>query len=132
MKFPIRARRPKYGNRKVEVNGQKFDSLAEARRYGELLMLERVGKVRDINRQVKFELIPKVGEERACSYVADFVYLEKNPDNDWQWHRVVEDVKGMRTPDYIIKRKLMRWRYGIAIQEIGGRKPKVKLARRGK
>ena len=66
--------------------------------------------------QVAFELIPaqKAGgrSERACKYVADFVYTKSG-------EVVVEDVKGHRTPEYIIKRKLMLWRHGIAIQEVG-------------
>lgn len=53
--------------------------------------------------------------EKAVGYVADFVYEEKTTDG---WQEVVEDVKGFRTHDYIIKRKLMLWRYGIRIREV--------------
>lgn len=70
----------KYHNRKVTRDGETFDSVKEYRRFCELRLLERAGAVTDLRRQVKFELIPaqridgKV-VERACSYVADFVYI---------------------------------------------------------
>jgi hypothetical protein len=106
----------KYGNKKVTIGGEKFDSAKEARRYGELVLLGKAGQISDLKRQVKFELIPsqKVGGkvvERACSYVADFVYMENGKT-------VVEDTKGFRTKDYIIKRKLMLYVHGIQIREV--------------
>lgn len=106
----------KYRNRKVTRNGITYDSAKEARRHTELLLLERAGKVTDIQRQVKFELIPSQridGKvvERPCTYVADFVYMENGK-------KVVEDTKGFKTTDYIIKRKLMLWVHGIQIKEI--------------
>lgn len=108
--------RSKYGNRTVTRNGETFDSAKEARRYGELVLLERAGQVFDLKRQVKYELIPtqKIGGkvvERACTYVADFVYKENGKT-------VVEDTKGFRTKDYIIKRKLMLFIHGIRIKEV--------------
>ena len=105
----------KYHNRKVTRDGETFDSVKEYRRFCELRLLERVGAVTDLQRQVKFELIPaqridgKV-VERACSYVADFVYMENG-------QQVVEDAKGMRTQEYRLKRKLMLWVHGIRIRE---------------
>lgn len=105
----------KYHNRKVTRDGETFDSVKEYRRFCELRLLERVGAVTDLRRQVKFELIPaqridgKV-VERACSYVADFVYMENG-------QQVVEDAKGMRTQEYRLKRKLMLWVHGIRIRE---------------
>lgn len=111
-------RSAKYHNRKVMVDGIKFDSRKEACRYQDLKLLERVGEITDLRRQVKYVLIPrqksKSGKilERECSYIADFVYRTK------EGATVVEDTKGMRTRDYIIKRKLMLYRYGIRIQEI--------------
>lgn len=110
------AKPSKYGNRTVTRNGEKFDSAKEARRYGELVLLERAGQVFDLKRQVKYELIPtqKIGGkvvERACTYVADFVYKENGKT-------VVEDTKGFRTKDYIIKRKLMLFIHGIRIKEV--------------
>lgn len=92
-----------------------FDRRKEARRYAELLLLERAGKISGISTQVKFELIPKQyykGKfaERPVYYYADFVYTEDG-------EVVVEDVKGFKTKDYILKRKLMLQRYGIRIRE---------------
>lgn len=105
----------KYHNRKVTRDGETFDSVKEYRRFCELLLLERAGAVTDLRRQVKFELIPaqridgKV-VERACGYVADFVYMENG-------RQVVEDTKGMRTQEYRLKRKLMLYIHGIRIRE---------------
>lgn len=106
----------KYNSRKVERDGMKFDSAKEYRRFCELSLLEKAGKVTDLQRQVKFELIPsqRIGGkvvERACTYVADFVYTENG-------NQVVEDTKGFKTKDYIIKRKLMLHNFGIQIKEI--------------
>jgi len=108
----------KYNSKKTVVDGQKFDSKKEARRYQELLLLEKAGVIKDLRMQVKFTLIPAQRDEatgkvveRECSYKADFVYDEDGKT-------VVEDVKGFRTKEYIIKRKLMMWRYGIRIREV--------------
>lgn len=108
----------KYHNRKTIVNGHTFDSKKEAKRYSELLLLERAGAIHDLRTQVKYVLIPsqrskETGKvvERECSYKADFVYTEGG-------ETVVEDVKGYRTKEYIIKRKLMLNVYGIRIREI--------------
>lgn len=81
-----------------------------------MLLLERAGAIQHLRRQVKYELIPSqriAGKvvERACSYVADFVYQQDG-------QTVVEDTKGFKTPEYIIKRKLMLWVHGIRIREI--------------
>lgn len=121
----------KYHNRKTSVsNGQIADSRKEARRYEELLLLQRAGRISDLRSQVPYELIPAQYEtyerygkngnrlkdgiklvERAVVYVADFVYIEDGKT-------VVEDTKGVRTADYIIKRKLMLHIHGIRIREI--------------
>ena len=106
----------KYRNKKAVVNGITFDSKKEARRYTELLLLERAGAIQELRRQVKFELIPSQrydGKvvERPCSYVADFVYRENG-------NLIVEDTKGLKTRDYIIKRKLMLYLCGIRIREV--------------
>lgn len=126
--------RAKYGNRKAVIDGITFDSEREAHRYTELKILEKAGKITGLQLQREFELIPEQREktdqiytqgknkgrfkpgkllERKCSYVADFVYwdLENNC-------MVVEDTKGMRTKEYIIKRKLMLYKYGIRIKEV--------------
>ena len=109
-------KRPKYGNRKISRDGITFDSAKEARRWSELLLLERAGVIQNLRRQVKYELIPsqRIGGkvvERACSYVADFVYEEEGKT-------VVEDTKGYKTPEYIIKRKLMLCIHNIRIREV--------------
>lgn len=121
----------KYGNKKVFYDGIEFDSKKEARRYTELKLLQRAGKITALELQKEFELIPAQYEqitreeyikskgkktrgkciERACKYKADFYYIENG-------RQVVEDTKGFRTKDYIIKRKLMLWVYGIKIREI--------------
>ena len=102
----------KYGNTKVNVDGMPFDSKREAARWRELRLLERAGEISDLRRQVRYELVPKLPGERPVDYIADFVYRDKNGNE------VVEDVKGVRTPVYVIKRKLMLWRHGIRIREV--------------
>lgn len=116
----------KYHARKIRADGQTFDSRKEFKRYRELQTLEAAGRITELRRQVTFELIPTQREpdtvgtrggkrpgkviERPCRYVADFVYRQNG-------ETVVEDCKGVRTPEYTIKRKLMLWRYQIRILE---------------
>ena len=101
----------KYGARKLTApDGQKFDSVKEYHRWGCLRLLERAGKIKDLQRQVSFELIPKQDGERACTYVADFTYYENG-------QYIVEDCKGFKTDVYRIKKKLMKWVHGISIKE---------------
>lgn len=118
---------PKYNNKKTIVDGEVFDSKKEAVRYQELLLLEKAEAISNLQRQVKFVLIPAQREadtagprggikkgrtlEKECSYVADFVYRENG-------RMVVEDTKGFKTKEYIIKRKLMLHVHGIQIREI--------------
>ena len=110
----------KYYAKKVTHNGVTYDSKKECQRHTELLLLERAGVIRDLRRQVKFELIPSqkvAGKvvERACGYVADFVYTK-----DGKTH--VEDVKGYRGGGaytvFTIKRKLMLYIHNIIVEEI--------------
>lgn len=117
----------KYRNTKTIVDGIEFDSRKEAARYKELKLLEAAGEISNLERQVKFVLIPTQREpdfvgvrggikkgkviEKECSYLADFVYIRDG-------EVIVEDTKGIRTKDYIIKRKLMLYLLGIRIQEI--------------
>lgn len=107
---------PKYGNRKIIRDGIEFDSIKECQRYCELKLMQRAGVISDLQMQVSFELIPsqridgKVAE-RAVNYIADFVYQQNG-------QKVVEDTKGYKTPEYIIKRKLMLHIHGIRIREI--------------
>ena len=101
----------KYNNRKMTApDGQKFDSVKEYHRWGCLRLLERAGAIKDLKRQVKYELIPRIGDQRACTYIADFTYMEDGK-------LVVEDVKGIKTDAYKIKKKLMLWVHGIRIKE---------------
>lgn len=103
--------RNKYGARKVKSpDGQVFDSQREYDRWCVLRLLERGGRITDLKRQVSYELIPKQGTMRSCSYVADFTYQENGKT-------VVEDCKGYRTEAYKIKKKLMLWVHGIRIKE---------------
>ena len=103
----------KFGNKQTAASdGTVFTSKRECKRYEELSLLQRMGKIRALATQVPYELIPKQAGERACSYVADFTYL----DEQNFFH--VEDTKGFRTRDYIIKRKLLNWIHGITIEEI--------------
>lgn len=113
----MRTAHSKYKNLKTEIGKNVFDSKKEAQRFMELELLVKTGTISNLQRQVKFVLIPsqkidgKVAE-RACSYVADFVYSDK------QGNTIVEDTKGVKTKDYIIKRKLMLWVHGIKIKEV--------------
>lgn len=109
----------KYHSRKVTVDGITFDSAKEARRYGELKLMEKAGEIYDLQRQVPFVVIPVQKDEngkvieREVKYIADFTYKEKG-----SLRRTVEDTKGLKTKEYIIKRKLMLWRNGIRIKEV--------------
>ena len=106
----------KYHNRKTVVDGQAFDSIREAQRWQELRLLERGGDIRNLRRQVPFELLPQCkvcGKTlRKKSYIADFVYLNE------RGCQVVEDVKGYRTQVYELKRHMMMWLYGIEVVEV--------------
>ena len=113
------ARETKYRSQKITVDGITFDSVKEANRYQELRMLERAGEIRDLQRQVPFVVIPTQRDEngklieKEVRYVADFTYIEKG-----KLTRTVEDVKGMRTREYVLKRKMLLWRLGIRIREV--------------
>lgn len=106
----------KYGNKKTVVDGIIFDSKREADRYRELRAWEKAGVIYGLTRQQVFTLLPNQKTdgkvvERAVTYKADFCYYR---DGEY----VAEDVKGVRTPDYIIKRKLMLYAKGIRIREV--------------
>lgn len=117
----------KYHAKKTVVDGITFDSKKEAERWQELKLLESAGEISDLQRQVEYILIPEQREpytigkrggivkgkliERKASYIADFVYKENG-------ETVVEDAKGMRLPDYKLKRKMMLYLHGIRIREV--------------
>lgn len=125
----------KYGAKQIvdPSTGLVFDSKKEWKRWHELRLLERAGKISKLERQVKFELIPSQREEstevykagpnkglpkpgavieKPCSYVADFVYIGADGK------QAVEDTKGVKTEAYKIKRKLMLYVHGIRVKEI--------------
>lgn len=124
----------KYNSKKVVVNGIEFASQKEGNRYKELLLLERAGKISHLQTQVKYELIPaqyvdtivysqktnkpktvKKLVERRTMYIADFVYQKDG-------ETIVEDVKGYRQNGaytvFVIKRKLMLYKFGIRVKEV--------------
>ena len=140
--MPIkRKNNSKLNNQSITVDGIKFDSRKEARRYQELLLLQRAGVIQSLELQKKYELIPaqyetvatgeyyKVGDkkgqpktkqvciEQSVVYIADFVYMENGKT-------VVEDVKGFRDPSsatyakFVLKRKMMLWIHCIKIKEV--------------
>lgn len=96
---PAPAPRNKFGNEKTDVDGIKFDSKAESQRYGELKMMERGGLIQGFEMQVSYDL--EVNGVLICKYIADFVITW--PDGIV----TVEDVKGVQTPDFKLKKKLM-------------------------
>lgn len=103
----------KYGNKKVRLpDGTVYDSKKEYKRHMELMLLQRAGEISDLKRQVPYELIPKQDGERAVTYVADFVYKDARTGEE-----VVEDCKGFKTDVYKLKRKMLRYKYGIKILE---------------
>jgi len=112
-------RRNKYGNRRITVDGETFDSLKEYHRYCELQLLQRSGKIMDLRRQVPFEILPSYKHPttgktvRGVKYVADFVYLDLQT-----MKRVIEDVKGTRTQVYKLKKKLVEYIYQEEIVEV--------------
>lgn len=105
----------KYHSHKTTVDGITFDSMKEAARYQQLKRMEQGGYISDLELQVRYRLIPTqkggLRTERPCDYVADFRYTKDG-------QTVVEDTKGVKTPEYIIKRKLMKQVYGIEVVEI--------------
>lgn len=119
--------RPKYRNKKIVIDGITFDSTKEARRYQELCLLLRAGEISDLELQKEYILIPTQREadsigkrggkiqgkviEHAVKYKADFSYKMNGKE-------IVEDTKGFKTKDYIIKRKLMLLVHGIRIKEV--------------
>ena len=112
----------KYNNKITEVNGRKFASKREAKRYEELLLLEQAGIIRDLKCQIAYELQPSYKQDnktiRAIQYIADFVYKEKiKSDVCDMWEEVIEDCKGYRTDIYKIKKKMFEYKYGVKIKE---------------
>jgi hypothetical protein len=99
----------KYHAIKVEIDGRVFDSRAEGRRYSELCLLEKAGEISDLECQPKFDII--VNEKHICFYIADFRYNTRRGE-------IIEDVKGLKTPVYKLKKKLFEALFEITITEI--------------
>ena len=113
----------------MTIDGIQFESKKEANRYCELKMMEKAGMISNLQRQVKFVLLPTQREpdqvgarggikkgkviEREVAYIADFVYNIPNCSSP-----IVEDTKGFKTKDYILKRKMMLYFHKIKIKEI--------------
>lgn len=95
-----RGSRPKYGNKKVTVQGIKFDSKWESERYLYIKSLELAGRVRNLELQVRFAL--EVNGQKICTYIADFRYEKENANGDWE--TIVEDAKGVETPEFKLKK----------------------------
>ena len=109
-------RKRKYGNTPVVLDGFKFSSKAEAKRYGELKLLERGGEIAGLRLHTSYPLVATSPWLRGKgmnvgSYVDDFSY-------ELQGERVVEDVKGCKTAVYRLKKKLVKALYGIDVTEI--------------
>lgn len=103
-------RRNKYGAKPVVVDGVRFASKAEAKRDAELVLLERAGKIADLRRQPKFDLV--VNGKKVCRYVGDWQYYEICEDHDAPVSvPVVEDRKGVLTPAFKIKWALAKALY---------------------
>lgn len=112
VEFGTHKARPKYNNRRVEIEGEKFDSQREGNRWQQLRLLQRAEVIKDLKRQVPYRLT--ANGYHLCTYKADFVYLEYGHG---EWFEVVEDSKGMITPMYRLKKKLMKALLGIEIRE---------------
>lgn len=120
--------RNKYGAKKTYIGNEKFDSQREANRYYELRIMEKAGIIQNLKRQVPFELTPTVREPdtigprggvkkgkvilEKSDYIADFTYTDTATGKF-----IVEDVKGYKTPEYILKKKFLYQLKGILIHE---------------
>lgn len=96
----------KYGAKKTEIDGIEFDSGKEADRYIELKLLERAGEISDLELQPKFDF--KIEDKKIFTYIADFCYTENGK-------RIIEDVKGFKTPVFCLKKRLIEAQFGVKI-----------------
>ena len=100
----------KYGNKKVVVDGMDFDSNLESERWKELRILEKANLIKDLRRQIKFELQPSYKKNdktiQSIKYIADFMYYDLNKKQF-----VVEDTKGFKTDVYKLKKKIFEYKY---------------------
>lgn len=102
----------KFKNTKIEVDGIKFDSIKESKRYGTLKLLQKAGEISDLKLQVRMDIL--VSDKKIAVYIADFTYMEKG-------RYVVEDVKSdftRKNPVYRLKKKLIEAIYNLKIKEV--------------
>lgn len=119
MNYIPRQRQNKYGNEKVELDGHKFDSKKEARRYAELKLMEKAGEIKDLELQKPYVIQPSFFDRQgkrqtAIKYVSDFTYTDKNGNV------IIEDVKSPATRKdrvYRLKKKMMAY-LGLEITEV--------------
>ncbi len=101
----------KYHAIKTEMDGVIFASRAEAQRYGELKILEYQNRIACLELQPKFPVV--VNGKKICTYIADFQYNDLDSRK-----QIIEDVKGVKTPIYRLKKKLVEAIYNIEITEV--------------
>lgn len=106
-------KRSKYRAVPTTVDGIRFASKKEAKRYGELKLMERAGVIIDLELHPKYHLV--ISGTIVADYVADFLYQRR--DGSGSWRAVIEDCKGFKTPVYRLKKKLMKAIYGVDILE---------------
>lgn len=110
-------KRRKYRNEVTYLDDMRFDSKAEARRWSMLKLMERAGEISDLKAQVVFDLLPAQEvsgrKEKQVQYIADFTYQKDGK-------MIIEDVKSgpTKTPEFVIKRKLMMWIHGFIVHEV--------------
>jgi hypothetical protein len=110
-KVIVDAKRPhKYGAKAVTIDGIRFASTKEGKRYAELKLLAKAGEINSLTLQPEFDF--KVNGKKIFTYVADFSYFDRKD------REIIEDVKGVRTPVYLLKKKLIESYHDIEITEI--------------
>ena len=107
----LQTSRQTYGNKKTVVHGIKLDSKWESERYLYLKSLEKAGRITDLELQPRYNLM--VNDQKICAYVADFKYNKENADGIWE--HIIEDAKGVETPEFKLKKKLMKAVFDIDI-----------------
>tara|TARA_R100001224_G_scaffold10523_1_gene5382 strand:- start:1202 stop:1576 length:375 start_codon:yes stop_codon:yes gene_type:complete len=107
----LKRSRSKYGNKKTTIHGITFDSKWESERYLYLKSLEKAGRIKDLELQPRYNIL--VNDQKICAYIADFKYNKENADGIWE--HIVEDAKGVETPEFKLKKKLMKAVFDIEI-----------------
>ena len=107
----LKRSRPKYGNKKTTVHGITFDSKWESERYLDLKSLEKAERIKDLELQPRYNIM--VNDQKICAYIADFKYNKETAEGTWE--HIVEDAKGVETPEFKLKKKLMKAVFDIDI-----------------